>query len=247
MYTRCPECSTIFRVTAAQLRTALGEVSCGSCQTTFNAVAALTDELPELTDAVTLDPASTGAPEADVVDDSSDEEREDEPEEGRDDREPDSDDADESLPEDASHFTDEHEDENQGDDQGDDENADADEEEIDDNLIDTFVDETHETELSADEADDNLIDTMVDEDSETYPNEDDDPDAQDETPAEQDNENAGSAWARILADDDGRSDDRRELETEARVGTLREQERAEPAYDDHRGYEEILDEDDFLI
>ena len=56
MYTRCPECSTIFRVTAAQLRAALGEVSCGSCRTTFNALTALTEDLPELTEAVVLDP-----------------------------------------------------------------------------------------------------------------------------------------------------------------------------------------------
>ena len=32
-----------------------------------------------------------------------------------------------------------------------------------------------------------------------------------------DQENAGSAWAKILADDDGRFDDRRELEAEARA------------------------------
>ncbi len=60
MYTRCPECSTIFRVTAAQLRAALGEVSCGSCHQAFNALTALTEELPELTDAVVLEPIATG-------------------------------------------------------------------------------------------------------------------------------------------------------------------------------------------
>jgi len=59
MYTRCPQCSTIFRVTAAQLRIALGEVSCGSCHTTFNALNALSDELPELTEAVVLNPIDT--------------------------------------------------------------------------------------------------------------------------------------------------------------------------------------------
>ena len=59
MYTRCPQCSTIFRVTASQLRTALGDVSCGSCHTTFNALNALTDDLPELTEVVVLDPIDT--------------------------------------------------------------------------------------------------------------------------------------------------------------------------------------------
>lgn len=59
MYTRCPKCSTIFRVTAAQLRVALGEVSCGACHQTFNALTALTEELPELTDAVVLEPIAT--------------------------------------------------------------------------------------------------------------------------------------------------------------------------------------------
>jgi len=57
MYTRCPQCSTIFRVTAAQLRIALGEVSCGSCHKTFNALTALTEDLPELTEVVVRSPA----------------------------------------------------------------------------------------------------------------------------------------------------------------------------------------------
>ena len=56
MYTRCPNCSTIFRDSAAQLRVALGEVSCGSCHETFNALSALTEDLPELTEVVVLDP-----------------------------------------------------------------------------------------------------------------------------------------------------------------------------------------------
>lgn len=62
MYTRCPNCSTIFRVSAAQLRVALGEVSCGSCHETFNALSALTEDLPELTEVVVLDSAEP-APE----------------------------------------------------------------------------------------------------------------------------------------------------------------------------------------
>jgi predicted Zn finger-like uncharacterized protein len=65
MYTRCPNCSTIFRVTAAQLRLALGEVNCGSCQTNFNALNALSDELPELTDVVALEPVGDPSPDPD--------------------------------------------------------------------------------------------------------------------------------------------------------------------------------------
>ena len=51
MYTRCPKCSTVFRITAAQLRIAEGEVRCGNCTISFNALTELTDDLPELTDA----------------------------------------------------------------------------------------------------------------------------------------------------------------------------------------------------
>ena len=43
---------TIFRVTAAQLRVAQGEVRCGSCSNSFNALFSLSDDLPELTDSV---------------------------------------------------------------------------------------------------------------------------------------------------------------------------------------------------
>ncbi len=63
MYTRCPNCLTIFRVTAVQLRLALGEVNCGSCQTKFNALNALSDELPELTDIVALEPIESQSPD----------------------------------------------------------------------------------------------------------------------------------------------------------------------------------------
>ena len=62
MYTRCPNCSTIFRVTAVQLRVALGEVNCGSCQTNFNALNALSDDLPELTDVIELEPVASPSP-----------------------------------------------------------------------------------------------------------------------------------------------------------------------------------------
>jgi predicted Zn finger-like uncharacterized protein len=50
MYTRCPECSTVFHVTAAQLRAASGDVLCGGCAIAFNALKYLMDELPSADD-----------------------------------------------------------------------------------------------------------------------------------------------------------------------------------------------------
>jgi predicted Zn finger-like uncharacterized protein len=46
MFTTCPECGTVFRVTTAQLRMAEGFVRCGHCAAEFNALATLSDELP---------------------------------------------------------------------------------------------------------------------------------------------------------------------------------------------------------
>ncbi len=46
MYTSCPECGTVFRITTQELRAAEGYVRCGHCSATFNAVATLTDEVP---------------------------------------------------------------------------------------------------------------------------------------------------------------------------------------------------------
>ena len=47
MYTRCPECATVFRVTAEQLRMAHGEVRCGNCSKSFNSLLSLMDESPD--------------------------------------------------------------------------------------------------------------------------------------------------------------------------------------------------------
>ncbi|MBD3669540.1 MAG: DUF3426 domain-containing protein [Gammaproteobacteria bacterium] len=46
MYTHCPECSTYFRVTADQLRAAQGKVRCSKCDTVFNALETLEENLP---------------------------------------------------------------------------------------------------------------------------------------------------------------------------------------------------------
>ena len=43
MYTQCPDCATVFRVTAEALRMAQGDVRCGVCSTTFNALENLSE------------------------------------------------------------------------------------------------------------------------------------------------------------------------------------------------------------
>jgi predicted Zn finger-like uncharacterized protein len=71
MYTRCPSCQSTFRVTAAVLQMAEGDVRCGSCGVVFNALQTLIDDWSdaELTgiapdDGPSADPAPDGPPEA---------------------------------------------------------------------------------------------------------------------------------------------------------------------------------------
>ena len=44
MYTQCPDCTTVFRVTTDALRSAQGNVRCGVCATRFNALENLSEE-----------------------------------------------------------------------------------------------------------------------------------------------------------------------------------------------------------
>jgi predicted Zn finger-like uncharacterized protein len=44
VYTQCPDCATVFRVTAEVLRAAQGDVRCGVCSTTFNALENLSEQ-----------------------------------------------------------------------------------------------------------------------------------------------------------------------------------------------------------
>ncbi|MSR08376.1 MAG: DUF3426 domain-containing protein [Gammaproteobacteria bacterium] len=46
MFTNCPECGTVFRISTTELRVAEGYVRCGHCGATFNALATLADQLP---------------------------------------------------------------------------------------------------------------------------------------------------------------------------------------------------------
>jgi predicted Zn finger-like uncharacterized protein len=45
LYTQCPDCATVFRVTATVLRAARGQVRCGVCDATFDAIAFLTENV----------------------------------------------------------------------------------------------------------------------------------------------------------------------------------------------------------
>lgn len=68
MYTRCPSCSSTFRVTATILQMAAGEVRCGSCGGVFNALETLVDDWTGsdllLPGTVRLTPPGTEAPAA---------------------------------------------------------------------------------------------------------------------------------------------------------------------------------------
>nr|WP_274519948.1 zinc-ribbon and DUF3426 domain-containing protein [Halorhodospira sp. M38] len=57
VYTQCPGCGTIFALRAWQLRQARGRVTCGLCQTTFDAVQALSEDLRGEPGAATTDGA----------------------------------------------------------------------------------------------------------------------------------------------------------------------------------------------
>ena len=46
MFTNCPECGTVFRISTQELRMAEGQVRCGHCSATFNALASLSEEPP---------------------------------------------------------------------------------------------------------------------------------------------------------------------------------------------------------
>src|SRR5699024_10063127 len=47
MYAQCPECLTIYALDTATLAQAQGNVGCGQCGATFNALATLVEALPE--------------------------------------------------------------------------------------------------------------------------------------------------------------------------------------------------------
>jgi predicted Zn finger-like uncharacterized protein len=68
MLTQCPNCQTIFRVTAEILRVAEGQVRCGRCQRQFDALARLIEENEEEDAVATANDAAPKAPENFEVD-----------------------------------------------------------------------------------------------------------------------------------------------------------------------------------
>ncbi len=72
MYTRCPTCSTCFRVTDRHLAIAKGKVRCGQCQLVFNAPENAIDDLPvnpvtAKTSNKPAPPVTTGTPKTEVI------------------------------------------------------------------------------------------------------------------------------------------------------------------------------------
>lgn len=63
MLTRCPQCQTAFRVTPEQLKARQGQVRCGQCQSVFNALETLVEEMPAVVPA-----AATPSPVEPAVD-----------------------------------------------------------------------------------------------------------------------------------------------------------------------------------
>lgn len=63
--TRCPACSTVFRVTSDQLRAKAGKVRCGYCQAVFNAFDELVDDTAHVE---ATKPAVGSTPEPEAVD-----------------------------------------------------------------------------------------------------------------------------------------------------------------------------------
>jgi len=43
MYTQCPECLTVFKLSGSELAATLGSVRCGHCSAIFDALRTLTD------------------------------------------------------------------------------------------------------------------------------------------------------------------------------------------------------------
>jgi predicted Zn finger-like uncharacterized protein len=58
MYTRCPQCDTVFRVTPQQLQVSSGQVRCGRCRAVFDAFSSLSSHPPGREPGVAAEPAA---------------------------------------------------------------------------------------------------------------------------------------------------------------------------------------------
>jgi len=77
MFTRCPECRTVFHITAAELKSADGMVICGACETTFDALESLSETRPvetPLAAPAAAPPVEEETPAPDAEEDARDEE-----------------------------------------------------------------------------------------------------------------------------------------------------------------------------
>jgi predicted Zn finger-like uncharacterized protein len=65
MLTRCPHCQTAFRVTSEQLKARQGRVRCGACQSVFDALDTLSDELAPASPPANAPPETESRPPQD--------------------------------------------------------------------------------------------------------------------------------------------------------------------------------------
>jgi len=64
MYTQCPECLTIYKLTGAELGAAHGSVRCGHCSAVFDALRTIVEQLPpEPIEGLVAHPAETDPPQ----------------------------------------------------------------------------------------------------------------------------------------------------------------------------------------
>lgn len=62
LYTRCPQCETVFRVTTRHLQVSGGQVRCGRCQSVFDAFASLSAKAPDESERQLASPSSETEP-----------------------------------------------------------------------------------------------------------------------------------------------------------------------------------------
>lgn len=78
MFTRCPECRTVFHISASELRAAEGAVICGACGVTFDALEYLSETRPVDPEPDEAEPLAAESEEPVVVADPSEEVRDEE-------------------------------------------------------------------------------------------------------------------------------------------------------------------------
>lgn len=67
LFTRCPGCQTVFRVTTRQLQSSGGQVRCGQCQCVFDAFATLTARDPQIVEPESVEVPDVSGPRAETL------------------------------------------------------------------------------------------------------------------------------------------------------------------------------------